>query len=240
MRKTQCVLPLLAAALLAAGCSPSPRALPLTDQVIDAALTPLAMDVLRVQARSIRHPLLAPLEMRQDEGVSPDEAAVLAVLANPSLRAVRDERGLAAAQVLQAGLLPNPSVSWGNEFPYAGPDNIVAYSVGVSWDISALVSHGAKLDAAKAQAASVDLDIAWQEWQVAQSAKSAAWKVLSLQRNWRWPARPTACSRRTSRRSRRPWTSSTRCPWTCPPPRPPSRKRTRPCWTWSGTWTHSG
>ena len=53
--------------------------------------------------------------------------------------------------------------------------------MGFSWDISALVSHAAKVDAAKAQAASVDLDIAWQEWQVAQSAKSAAWKLLSLQ-----------------------------------------------------------
>jgi outer membrane protein, heavy metal efflux system len=37
------------------------------------------------------------------------------------------------------------------------------------------------VDAAKAQASSVDLDIAWQEWQVAQSAKAAAYKVLSLQ-----------------------------------------------------------
>jgi outer membrane protein TolC len=139
------------------------------------------MDVLRVQARSIRHPLLAPLEIKDGDGVSPDEAAVLAVLANPSLRAVRDARGLAAAQVLQAGLLPNPSLSFGREFPYSSPDTIVAYNIGVNWDISALVSRAAKVDAAKAQAASVDLDIAWQEWQVAQTAKSAAWKVLSLQ-----------------------------------------------------------
>jgi outer membrane protein TolC len=171
----------LAAALVGAGCSPPKHGAPLTNEAIDAALTLPAMEVLRVQARSIRHPLLAPLEIKADAGFSPDEAAVLAVLANPSLRAVRDARGLAAAQLLQAGLLPNPSLSFGNEFPYAGPDKLVAYNVGLSWDISALVSHAATVDAAKAQVASVDLDIAWQEWQVAQSAKSAAWKMLSLQ-----------------------------------------------------------
>jgi len=180
MWKTRCTLLCLAAALAGAGCS-SPQAAPLTSEAIDAALTPPAMDVLRAQARSIRHPLLSPLEIKEGGGVSPEEAAVLAVLANPSLRAVRDARGLGAAQVLQAGLLPNPSVSWGQEFPYAGPDHLVAFGIGWSWDISSLISRAAKVDAARAQAASVDLDIAWQEWQVAQSAKSAAWKVLSLQ-----------------------------------------------------------
>ena len=181
MRKSHCFLLFLAPVLAAAGCSLAGQARPLTNKAIEAALTPPAMEVLRVQAKSIRHPLLSPLEINGNDGVSPEEAAVLAVLANPSLRAVRDGRGLAAAQVLQAGLLPNPSVSWGHAFPYFGPDHIVAYSIGLSWDISALISHGAKVEAAKAQAASVDLDIAWQEWQVAQSAKSAAWKVLSLQ-----------------------------------------------------------
>ncbi len=181
MRKSQRILLFLAAALAAGGCSQPKPGAPLTSEAIDAVLTSPAMEVLRVQARSIRHPLLRPLEIKQDDGVSPDEAAVLAVLANPSLRAVRDARGLVAAQVLQAGLLPNPSLSFGSEFPYVGPDKIVAYGIGLSWDISSLISRQAKVDAAKAQAASVDLDIAWQEWQVAQTAKSAAWKVLSLQ-----------------------------------------------------------
>jgi outer membrane protein TolC len=139
------------------------------------------MAVLRVQARAIRHPLLALLETNEDDGIAPEEAAVLAVLVNPSLRAVRDGRGVSAAQVLQAGLLPNPSLAWANEWPFAGPDHLVAYNIGLSWDISALISHSAKVEAAQATAASVDLDIAWQEWQIAQSAKSGAWKVVSLQ-----------------------------------------------------------
>ena len=168
----------LLAALAVAGCSSPP--MPITDKAIDAALTPPAMDVLRVQAKSIQHPLLAPLEI-QGDALTPDEAAVVAVLCNPSLKAIRDGRGVAAAQLLQAGLLPNPSLTFGNEFPYSGPDHLVAYSVGIDWEISALISYKAKVDAAKSTASSVDLDIAWQEWQVAQQAKGAAYKVLSLQ-----------------------------------------------------------
>lgn len=167
--------------MLIEGCSTSGHAKPLTNAAIDAALTPPAMKVLRVQAGAIHHPMLPPLEVKPGDGISPEEAGVLAVLANPSLRAVRDARGLAAAQVLQAGMLPNPSLPWSNAFPYAGPDHLIAYSLGLSWDFTALVARPAKVDAAKAQAASVDLDVAWQEWQVAQSAKSAAWKMLSLQ-----------------------------------------------------------
>jgi outer membrane protein TolC len=170
----------LGLAVVLAGCSPR-LAKPLTAQAIDAALSPPAMDVLRVQARSIQHPLLQPLDIDGRNGLSPSEVAILAVLANPSLRAVRDERGMAAAQVLQAGLLPNPSLSWTNEFPFAGPDHLVAYAIGVGWDVGALINRSARIDGAKAQAASVDLDIAWREWQVAQGAKTTAYAILSLQ-----------------------------------------------------------
>ena len=40
--------------------------------------------------------------------VNGDQVALLAVQNNPDLRAVRAQHGVAQAQVLQAGLLPNP------------------------------------------------------------------------------------------------------------------------------------
>ena len=65
-----------------------------------------------MQAKEIKHPLLKPIDFDIRNGLSPDEAAVLAVIANPKLRASRDERQLAAAQLLQAGILPNPQFSY--------------------------------------------------------------------------------------------------------------------------------
>src|SRR5690349_21054222 len=57
------------------------------------------------------------------EEISPDEAAILAVIVNPDLRAERDRKKLAEAQVLQAGLLPNPQLTGGIDWPFAGPDH---------------------------------------------------------------------------------------------------------------------
>jgi outer membrane protein TolC len=180
MPRTLLYLAVLWISLIIAGCGRGDGPKPLTTQAVDAALAPPVMEALRVQAAAIHHPMLQPLEIQPDEPLSPDEAAVLAVLANPSLRAVRDERKLADAQLLQAGVLPNPVLTIGNDFPYTGPDHRTAYSFGLAWEATALVARPAKLAEARTHRESVDLDIAWQEWQVAQSAKGAAWKVLSL------------------------------------------------------------
>lgn len=160
------------------GCAPQCDAI--SAARLADALTPPAAEVLRVQAAKICHPLLQPVTIDWSAGLTPDQAAVVAVLANPSLRAQRDRRGLAAAQVIQAGILPNPTLPISNDFPFAGPDHLIAYSFEIAWQFSSLITREAKLCAARQAAASVDLDVAWQEWLVAQSAKSAAYRQLSL------------------------------------------------------------
>ncbi len=161
-----------------AGCY---RPLPLTPELVERSLAPPGMEAVRVQAKALRHPLLLPVDFDERDGLSPDEAAVLAVLANPSLRAVRDERGLASAQVLQAGILPNPTFAGGMEIPLHAPEEVNGYGLEGAWDVASLFALGAKIDAAKAQAASVELDIAWQEWQVAQAAKTAVFRCVALE-----------------------------------------------------------
>lgn len=162
---------------VAAGCY---RAMPLDSEAVGKALAPPNMEAVRVQAKTLQHPLLRPIEFDERDGLSPDEAAILAVLANPSLRAVRDQRGIASAQVLQAGLLPNPALTSEGEFPLRAPGEVNGYTLDAAWDISGLITRGAKRDAAKAQAASVELDVAWQEWQVAEGAKTAVYRVIGL------------------------------------------------------------
>ncbi len=127
------------------GCN-VPEGKPLSQKEIDAALAAPELSVLRVQARSIHHPLLAPVEI-SEQGLSPEQAGVLAVLANPSLRAIRDGRGVAAAQVMQAGVLPNPTAAWTNDFPYSGPDPFIAYAINLSWELSSLITRPAKVQA---------------------------------------------------------------------------------------------
>jgi outer membrane protein, heavy metal efflux system len=108
---------------------------------------------VRVQASSIRHPLRAPVTLDLQAGLRPEDAAVVAVLINPALRAARDQRGIAAAQLLQAGILPNPQISGSLDYLLGGtltPDLVTGYGFGASWDIQALIERGARKSAAGA------------------------------------------------------------------------------------------
>lgn len=157
---------------------------PIDGPAVKKALKPPAMEVVRIKAGAIRHPILRPVDFDISNGLSPDEAAVMAVIANPALRAVRDLRGIAGAQIIQAGILPNPRLSYSLDIPTGGDkegaDN--GYGFGVGWDIQALVTRSARVDAARTHAASVDLDIAWQEWQVAEAAKLHLFRLFYLGR----------------------------------------------------------
>jgi outer membrane protein TolC len=184
------MLATLLAAIALGGCV-SVQPMPLTPEAVEAALAVPPMAVLRGQAQEIRHPILRPTEitstalLRQGSGgqagLTPDEAAILAVLVNPSLRAARAERGLAAAQIIQAGILPNPTASMTVDFPLHAPGEVFGYDLPIEWEVSSLITRAAKLAAARNAADSVDLDIAWQEWQTAQAARLAVYRVVSLQ-----------------------------------------------------------
>ncbi len=142
-------------------------------QPVCGTLVPPDLSVIRVQANSFSHPLLKPVVFDDRDGLSSDEAAILAVLANPELRVVRHRRGIADAQLLQAGLLPNPQLSAGFNVPLGGntDSTVTGYGLGLDWEVTALLARNARQEAAKAHAGSADLEIAWQEWQVAEAAR---------------------------------------------------------------------
>ena len=127
--------------------------MPLNEAVIGERLTPPNMETIRIQASNIRHPILKPIEFDIRNGLSPDDAAILAVVANPKLRAIRDQRKLAAAQLLQAGVLPNPQFSYGLDAPTGGATQgtVNAFNVGLSWEITSIISRDAKIAAARAR-----------------------------------------------------------------------------------------
>jgi len=142
------------------------------------------MNEVRLQADKFKHPLLKPVVFDDRDGLSPDEAAILAVIVNPALRAVRDRRGIASAQLLQAGILPNPQLSYSLDTPFGGTTagTNTAFGFGLSWEITSLISREAHRDASQDQLQSINLDIAWREWQVAQAARLSVYRVLTLER----------------------------------------------------------
>ncbi len=169
------------AALFLDGCAVY-RALPLTHAGVERALRPPSLGKLQVAASEIKHPLLTPVKFTPHSGLTPDQAAVLAVLINPSLRAARDRRGVAAAELFVAGILPNPQVTGSVDFVTGGtivPGLVTGYGFGASWDFQALIQLGAKRAAARANLESVALDLAYIEWQTAEAAKQTFYRVIS-------------------------------------------------------------
>lgn len=167
-----------AALTLLLACTPSAHAPPLGPEPVPKGWEP------RVTLRE----KLAPGARREvvlddRDGLSADEAAILAVDQNPRLRVVRAERGIEQAELITAGVLPNPRLDASLEFPVSGPDaDVLGYGAGISWNVTPLISRSARVSAAHENLVAVDLDIAWQEWQVAQAARLHTIRAVCLER----------------------------------------------------------
>ena len=114
-------------------------------------------------------------EVNAADGLDLDEAAIVAVLNNPELRAKRMQLGVAGAQVFAAGLLPDPQLSAGVDKPTRNTSGTVnAWALGLSYEIIPLITRQARIDAQAGAQRKVRLDLLWQEWQVIQQARSLA------------------------------------------------------------------
>jgi len=145
-------------------------------------IDPQPNDILRIPAGRIHVPVAQPLVVDLAKGIGPDEAATIALFSNPALRSIRDRRGLASAQLIQAGILPNPVVSYERDYVTGGNTlgTRTGYTLNAGWEFSALIPFLPKQTAARKNFRSVDLDVAWQEWQIAVNARTAVYRVLGL------------------------------------------------------------
>lgn len=172
------LLPLASALALGACSIYLPK--PLDGGDVAAVLDSPDRAVLVRQAAQFTHPRLAAVTLDFSQPLTDDELAVIAVLANPDLRALRAQQGVADAQVFAAGLLPDPQLSVGFDKVLSPTDQglSTAYTGGLSLDLlGALATRGVELQAARAAAQQVRLDIAWQEWTVAGDARLLALRL---------------------------------------------------------------
>lgn len=153
--------------LLLSGCAHyQPRPLPTAPDLTKAP-------DLAVSEKQFSLPGLAPHPI-STEGLDATTVMLLAVLNNPDLKAARMEAGVASAQVLQARLLPDPQFSVSPAF------SALNYGGGLelSEEIQAMITRGATESAATANEKQVNLNILWQEWQVAAQAQQLFIQIL--------------------------------------------------------------
>lgn len=123
--------------------------------------------VLSVPAGDFGVPGLKREPLDPARGLTQTNVITLAVAGNPRLKAVRQQAGVARAQLLEAGLLPDPQLSGG----LSRSAVFTGYDASLAEDIETLVTRSAAQDAARAHLRQVNLDILWQEWQVAERAR---------------------------------------------------------------------
>ena len=126
-------------------------------------------------------PALATHRFDPSDGLDATEVAMLAVVNSPALKLKRDELGLARAQAFAAGLLPDPQISLGEDFPqHSGPGLTTAFNLGISEDITALLTRSSRTAEARSHVTQVNLDLLWAEWQTVTQARQLFDQVSSL------------------------------------------------------------
>jgi outer membrane protein TolC len=175
-------LPVAAAALVtlgAGGCAlyhPQPLSSPEVEATLES---PDRADLAR-SAEQLKHPLLAPIKLDFTKPLTGSEIEVIAVIANPDLRTLRLQQGVANAQVFAAGLLPDPQVSAGLDQVLSPTDQTLStsYAGSISFDIlGALATRHTEKKIAREAAAQLRSDIAWQEWTTAGQARLLALRL---------------------------------------------------------------
>src|SRR5258706_13050150 len=125
---------------LLGGCSVY-RSMPLNSRTVEEALQPRPIESVKIAAERFDHPLIRSVRIDGEGGFTPDEIAIMVVIVSPQLRTLRDQRGLAQAQVVQAGVLPNPPWSQSPRGPHghARPPLVPSRSRGFGWGLGALL-----------------------------------------------------------------------------------------------------
>ncbi len=129
---------------------------------------------LTVPAKEFLLPGLKPHPIPA-HGLDATTVVMLAVFNDPDLKAARLREGVADAQMLQAGLLPDPQLGVG----FATSARNYGGALSLSEDVQALITRGAARAAASDTQKQVHLDILWQEWQVAARASQLFIQVRS-------------------------------------------------------------
>ena len=133
-------------------------------------LAPLAVLMPSVTALDRTRPGLSPIPT--DQRLTVAEVGILAVQNSPDLRAMRAQLGVAQAQVIEAGLLPDPVLSGSYGVLIGGPGIANAIGATLSANISALITLSARRRSAEAAAMQVDTNLVWQEWQTISRAQT--------------------------------------------------------------------
>ena len=146
------------------------------------ALAQPDLGAVAAAAARLQHPRLKPVAIDLAQPLTPEALGLIAVICNPDLKATRAKAKVTDAQVFEAGLLPDPSITLGADKLLSGPDAYDAFTGQIALDLNALRTRRVVLAGQRAAREQVRLDLAWQEWQTAGQARLLAARIAGLTR----------------------------------------------------------
>ncbi len=174
--------PALAAILAVLASCTTYHAIPLETDA--ATLAPPVAAALSEAASAIQRPYLHATPIDFAAPLDPNALALIALVRNPELEAMRARAGVADAQLFDARLIPDPSLSLSAELVVFGPASAASGTFGAQLlqDINALRTRRARIEAASSVRQQVRLDVAWSEWQTTGAARLEAVRAVHLKR----------------------------------------------------------
>ena len=136
--------------------------------------------LISADAAAIDRPYLTPQPIDLSQPLTPNALAILAVLENPDLKALRAKSGVTDAQAFAARLLPDPSFQGSFDKLISGPDVLNGFAAQLGIDLNMLRTRGIARRSGEASKRQVRLDLAWAEWQAAGQARLLGVRVLGL------------------------------------------------------------
>ncbi len=138
------------------------------------------MAALNADAEKIDRPFLKPQSIDLGQPLTPNALAVIAVIENPDLKALRTAAGVSDAQAFAARLLPDPTVALSADKVISGPDDTLGIGAQFGFDLTQLRTARVRRESAAAGRQKVRLDLAWAEWQTSGAARLQGVRILAL------------------------------------------------------------
>ena len=157
------------------------RAAPLSPA--PAVLSAPLQETVSAQSIQIDMPFLRGQNIDLSQPLDGSALAVLTVIANPELKALRARAGIAQAQVFAAGLIPDVTISLGADFIVGGPPAASNFAAALGLNLNALRTRSVRVSHARALATQTRRDLTWAEWQTAGAARMAAARIVGLTRS---------------------------------------------------------
>lgn len=113
-------------------------------------------------------------------GLGPDEVGLAALILNPALKAKRLEIGVAAGQLVNAGLYPNPTLDTKSLLYSQKPTGRKSLEASFSIEVLRWQERSAEKDAKKSNSEAVHYEILAEEWKTVSEARTAYWNVVAV------------------------------------------------------------